>query len=175
METVLGSVQGITLKPAKQAPSYIHPKLTAEILLDGKAIGFLGKVHPLTLKAFDIKTDVWAFEFTVKAIEKKFDAQKFKTAKEISIYPSSWRDLSVVIDENVSYAQVEEALYQTGISFKHSLIDLYQGANMPQGKKSITLRFEFSHPQKTLTDKEVAQAADNILNALKNSFNAVLR
>lgn len=172
---VLESIQGITLVPSKNAPAYMHPKLTADILLDGKAIGFLGKVHPLTLKAYDVKTDVWAFEFAIKNIEKKFDAQKFKTAQEISIYPSSWRDLSVVLDDNVTYAQICDTLNKTGINFKHSLIDLYQGANLPQGKKSMTLRFEFTHSQRTLTDKEVTQATDGILNALKTSLGAALR
>lgn len=173
--TVLGNVPGLSLAPAKQVPAYMHPKLTADILLDGKAIGFFGKVHPLTLKTYDVKADVWAFEFGIKNIEKKYDAQTFKAAQDISIYPSSWRDISVVIDRSVTYAQVQDALAKAGVSAKYSLIDLYQGANLPEGKKSITLRFEFSAPDRTLKDKEVVAAADNILAALKTSLGAALR
>jgi len=172
---VFEGVEGISLAPCKEVPSFMHPKLTADILFDGRKIGLFGKVHPLTLKAYDVKTDVWAFEFSEKPLEKKFDAQQFKKARDISIYPSSWRDLSVVIDKGVTYAQVEDVLNTTGINYKYSLIDLYQGANLPEGKKSITLRFEFSHSQRTLTDKEVSQASENILNALKTSLGAALR
>ena len=58
---------------------------------------------------------------------------------------------------------------------KISLIDLYAGENLPQGKKSLTLRFEFSAKEKTLTDKEVSTYIDGIFKVLQNSFQASLR
>ena len=132
-------------------------------------------MHPLNLKTYGIKQDVYAFEFENKLVEKYFDAQQFKKAQAISPFPGSKRDLSVVIDKNTSFASVKEVLYQAAPQVDFNLTDLYQGANLPEGKKSITLSFEFISQEKTLTDKEVNQAVDTILEALKTKLGAQLR
>lgn len=175
VKNVLADYKNITFKPAKQAPCYMHPKICMDILLDNKRIGFLGQVHPLNLKTYGIKQDVYAFEFENKLVEKYFDAQQFKKAQAISPFPGSKRDLSVVIDKNTSFASVKEVLYQAAPQVDFNLTDLYQGANLPEGKKSITLSFEFISQEKTLTDKEVNQAVDTILEALKTKLGAQLR
>lgn len=167
----LGGYKNIELKPSAAAPQYMHPKICMDIIIDGKSAGCMGKLHPLTAKTYDIKADVWVFEFTTKPLEKQFDAQQFTKAQDISIYPSSRRDLSLVIDDNISYGQIKTVLADAD----YQLIDLYQGANLPAGKKSITLRFEFSSKEKTLTDKEVNTSVENILNALSQKLGAVLR
>ena len=151
----------------------MHPKICMDIMLDNKVIGILGQVHPLTLKAFDVKNDVWAFEFSLKNLEKHFDAQTFKKAKDVSNLPTSERDLSFVLDKTIPYAKVEKVL--TPIDAKYNLIDLYQGPNLAEGKKSMTLHFEFTAKEKTLTDKEVNLAMENILNILKEQLGAELR
>ena len=161
------------LQPAKQAPKYMHPKICMEIIVDKKVIGYFGEVHPLTLKQYDLKQTVYAFEFNVKNLEKQFSVAEFKKAKEVSALPSAWRDLSFVVDEATQYAQILEALKE--VPAKISLIDLYAGENLPQGKKSLTLRFEFSAKEKTLTDKEVSTYIDGIFKILQNSFQASLR
>lgn len=80
-------------------------------MLGGKAIGLFGKFHPLALKACGIKTpEVWGFEFATKLIEKAFSAQDFKPAKAVAVFPPSLRDLSVVVDEEKSYADIISAL-----------------------------------------------------------------
>ncbi|MDR0953691.1 MAG: phenylalanine--tRNA ligase subunit beta [Elusimicrobiota bacterium] len=165
----------IKLMPSVLAPVYMHPKICMDILLDGKAIGVLGKVHPLSAKLYGIKTDVYAFEFSTKNIEKYFDVQTFKKAKDISVYPSSTRDLSLVLDDSATFSQVEAAILEIGQGVKFALIDLYQGKNLPEGKKSITLRFEFSSNEKTLTDKEINLAIETILKTLTQKLNATLR
>lgn len=162
-----------TLQPAKQAPKYMHPKICMEIIVDKKVIGYFGEVHPLTLKQYDLKQTVYAFEFNVKNLEKQFSVAEFKKAKEVSALPSAWRDLSFIVDEATQYAQILEALKE--VPAKISLIDLYAGENLPQGKKSLTLRFEFSAKEKTLTDKEVSTYIDGIFKILQNSFQASLR
>ncbi|MDR1684287.1 MAG: phenylalanine--tRNA ligase subunit beta [Elusimicrobiota bacterium] len=171
---LLGGFDNISLRPSAAAPSYMHPKICADIICDGKTIGCLGKTHPAILKKYDIKTDVWAFEFTIKGLDKQFNAQVFKPAKEVGVYPASRRDLSVIIDGKTAYEQVESCLKKAGAD-NFTLIDLYQGKNLPEGKKSVTLRFEISSPEKTLTDKEITAFTDNILAALKRDLAAELR
>lgn len=169
---------GAKLVPAEKAPVYMHPKISVDIMEGGKKIGVLGKLHPLTLKAFGIKTpDVWAFEFGCKALEKTFSAQNFNPVVAPAVFPPSLRDLSVVLDENISYAQVQSVLDQTGLDVKMSyeLIDLYQGEHLPAGKKSLTFSLAFSNPQRTLKDAETDAAFNKIVAELGHKLGAALR
>ena len=169
---------GAKLAPAEKAPVYMHPKIAVDIMEGGKKIGVLGKLHPLTLKAFGIKTpDVWAFEFGCKALEKTFSAQNFNPVVAPAVFPPSLRDLSVVLDENIPYAQVQSVLNQTGLDVKMSyeLIDLYQGEHLPAGKKSLTFSLAFSNPQRTLKDAETDAAFNKIVAELGQKLGAALR
>ncbi len=178
MQALLADVDGLTLVPSKTAPVYMHPKICMDIVLGGKVIGVFGKVHPLTLKAFNVKTqDVWAFEFATKLIEKAFSAQDFKPAKDVAVFPPSLRDLSVVLDETVPYASVVSALDKTplDVQMSYHLIDLYQGEHLPQGKKSVTFSLAFSSPKGTLKDKEIDEAFNRIVEQLRTQVGAELR
>lgn len=178
MENLLGSTEGVKLVPSAKAPEYMHPKICMDITLGGKTIGQFGKLHPLTLKAFNIKTaDVWAFEFSAKQLEKTFSAQDFTPMKDLAVFPPSLRDLSIVLDQSVTYAQVQSVLGQTALDVKMSykLIDVYQGEHLPAGKKSMTLSLSFSLPDRTLKDKETDEAFNRIVAELQNKLNAALR
>ena len=178
LQALLAEVEGVAFLPSKTAPVYMHPKICMDILLNGKVIGVFGKVHPLALKAFDVKTqDVWAFEFATKLIEKAFSAQDFKPAKDVAVLPPSLRDLSVVLDESVPYASITSALDKTplDVQLEYHLIDLYQGEHLPAGKKSVTFSLAFSNPQRTLKDKETDEAFNRIVQQLREQVGAELR
>ena len=178
MQALLADVEGISFVPSKTAPVYMHPKICMDILLNGKSIGLFGKLHPLTLKAFGVKTqEVWAFEFATKMIEKAFSARDFKPAKDVAVLPPSLRDLSVVVDETVSYASITSALDKTplDVDMTYHLIDLYQGEHLRAGKKSVTFSLAFSNPQRTLKDKETDDAFNRIVQQLREQVGAELR
>lgn len=178
MQALLSGVEGISFAPAKEAPGYMHPKICMDILLGGKSIGQFGKLHPLTLKAFGIKTtEVWAFEFATKQIEKGFSAQDFKPAKDVAVFPPSLRDLSVVVDKTVTYGQIASALDKTplDVDLAYHLIDKYEGEHLPQGKKSVTFSLAFSNKERTLKDKETDDAFNRIVEQLKAQVGAELR
>ena len=178
MQALLADVEGISFVPSKTAPVYMHPKICMDILLNGKSIGLFGKLHPLTLKALGVKTqEVWAFEFATKMIEKAFSARDFKPAKDVAVLPPSLRDLSVVVDETVSYASITSALDKTplDVDMTYHLIDLYQGEHLPAGKKSVTFSLAFSNPQRTLKDKETDDAFNRIVQQLREQVGAELR
>ncbi len=178
VQNLLAAVEGISVVPAKNVPGYMHPKICMDILHNGKPIGLFGKFHPLTLKTFGIKTDgVWGFEFATKLIEKAFSAQDFKPASAVAVFPPSLRDLSVVVDKTVSYAQLVSALDKTplDVNLSYHLIDLYQGEHLPQGKKSVTFSLAFSHPEHTLKDKETDDAFNRIVEQLRAQVGAELR
>ncbi len=169
---------GVKLVPSEKAPVYMHPKISMDIMENGKKIGVFGKLHPLTLKAFGVKTpDVWAFEFACKQLEKTFSAQTFNPMTAPAVFPPSLRDLSVVLDENVPYAKVQSVLGQTALDVKMSyeLIDLYQGDRLPAGKKSLTFSLAFSRPDGTLKDAETDAAFNKIVSELSAKLGAALR
>lgn len=178
MQALLGDVEGLAFSPAKNAAVYMHPKICMDITLGGKTIGQFGKLHPLTLKAFGIKTaEVWAFEFATKQIEKDFSAQEFKPAKNVAVFPPSLRDLSVVVDRAVTYAQIISALDKTplDVELSYHLIDKYEGEHLPAGKKSVTFSLAFSKADGTLKDQETDAAFNRIVEQLKTQVKAELR
>lgn len=178
MQNLFAEVEGLSFVPVQKVPVYMHPKICMDIVLGGKTIGLFGKMHPLTLKSFGLKTqDVWAFEFSAKQIEKTFSAQNFKPAKDLAVFPPSLRDLSVVLDKSVSYAQVTSALDKTPLDvlLSYKLIDLYQGEHLPDGKKSMTFSLALSHPEHTLKDKEIEAAFARIVEQLRSQVGAELR
>ena len=178
MTQLLQGFESVSFVPAKEAPVYMHPKICMDIVSNGKKIGVFGAVHPLTLKNSGIKTnEVWAFEFGIKQLEKSFSAQNFKPAKPTAQFPPSLRDLSVVLDKAVSYAQVQEVLQKTAlpVQLHFDLIDLYEGEHVAQGKKSITFTLAFSAPERTLKDNETDAAFQTLVQALHNSLGAELR
>ena len=178
MQAVFSHVDGVGFVPSKNVPCYMHPKICMDIILGGKAIGQFGKLHPLTLKAFGIKTaDVWAFEFATKQMEKSFSAQDFKPAKDVAVYPPSLRDLSVVVDNAVTYGQIVSALDKTplDVNLSYHLIDKYEGEHLPAGKKSVTFSLAFSNKERTLKDKETDDAFNRIVEQLKATVGAQLR
>ena len=178
MTNLLAEFENVTFVPAEKAPIYMHPKICMDIMANGKKIGSFGAVHPLTLKESGIKTgEVWAFEFAIKQLEKSFSAQSFKPAKAAAQFPPSLRDLSVVLDKAVSYAQIKDVLTkeQLPVNLSFDLIDLYEGEHVPQGKKSVTFTLAFSAPDRTLKDQETEQAFQTLVEALRNSLGAELR
>lgn len=178
VENLLDGFDKITLEPAAKAPAYMHPKICMDIVCEGKKIGVLGKLHPLTLKTFGVKTtDVWAFEFGAKQLEKAFCAQDFKPITAPESFQPSLRDLSVLVDKTVSYAQLQNALPGVvgDVNVKHRLIDLYQGERLEPGKKSVTFSLTFSNPQHTLKDEEIDRAFNQILSGLNAKTGATLR
>ncbi len=177
MQTVLSKAE-VVFAPSKNAPVYMHPKISMDIVQGGKVIGVFGKLHPLTLKAFDIKnTDVWAFEFATKQIEKNYSARDFKPAQDVAVFPPSLRDLSVVLPSEVTYAQITSALNKTplDVGLSYHLIDVYQGEHLPSGKKSVTFSLAFSKQDGTLKDKEIDEAFNRIVGQLKAQVGAELR
>ena len=93
------------------------------------------------------------------------------------MFPPSLRDLSVVVDKTIPYAQIKNVLEKTQlpVQLHFDLIDLYEGEHVPQGKKSVTFTLAFSAPDKTLKDKETDDAFNSLVSALKEKLGAELR
>jgi len=151
----------------------LHPGQSARILLNGKAIGWLGKLHPKWQQHYNFTKSVFLFELSVDALLKR----RLPVYDEVSKFLPVRRDLAVVLDENIAVEFVLSAVRSAHIPliFEVALFDLYQGQGVPENKKSLALSVLMHDTQKTLTDADADHAIDNLLQLLQNKFNATLR
>ena len=152
----------------------LHPGRTAEILLNGAKIGFVGQVHPTMQKNFDLK-DTFVFELSLKAVLEASTEPLHYNA--IPRFPSITRDIALVAEKETASGQLKEIIAEAGGKLLKDVqvFDLYEGDRMEAGKKSIAFSLKYEDPEKTLTDEEVTKVHEKVLEALKEKAGAVLR
>ena len=142
----------------------------------GKVLAELGVVNKKLMKAFGIDNPVYYADIhwneVVKAVNKNVVG-----FHEISKYPAVSRDLALLIDKNVKFGDIERIANQTERKFlkKVELFDVYEGKNLPEGKKSYAVNFILQDESKTLTDKQIDAIMGKLINNLKKELNAELR
>ncbi len=142
----------------------------------GKLIGELGVLSKKVQKAADIDTTVYYCEMNWTALMKLIRNQKVLYT-EIAKYPAVSRDLALLIDQNVEFAQIEEIARQTEKKLlkKVELFDVYEGKNLPAGKKSYAVNFILQDTEKTMGDKQIEAIMNKLIANLKQKLNAELR
>lgn len=139
-------------------------------------LGRVGKVKPATLKAFDIKADVYYAELDVQKLFAS--VQKEKTVfREIPKFPYVRRDLALLLDKTVAYADLEAAARKAErhLLKEVNLFDVYEGKNLPEGKKSYAISFILRDDEKTLTDDITEGVMKRIIETYEKQFGASLR
>ncbi len=143
---------------------------------NGKVLAELGVVSKKLMKAFGIDNPVYYTDIhwneVVKAVNKNV-----VSFHEISKYPAVSRDLALLIDKNVKFGDIERIANQTERKFLKNveLFDVYEGKNLPEGKKSYAVNFILQDESKTLTDKQIEAIMGKLINNLKKELNAELR
>ena len=148
--------------------SYLHPGRQANIIYDGKVVGFLGEVHPEVADTYGIgeRAYIAVIDMPVVMEYATFDRKYYGIAK----YPAVTRDISMVVPKNILVGQIEKVIEEKGGKYLESygLFDLYEGAQIKPGYKSVAYSTVFRAKDKTLEDAEVTTAMDRILKALEN-------
>jgi phenylalanyl-tRNA synthetase beta chain len=157
----------------KNAPSWYHPGRSGSLQLGKNILAVFGEIHPKVLKAFDIKTPVVACEVYLDAIPtaKKRNNKMMKEFKK-SQYQALTRDFAFVIDKGIEAQKLLASIQNTDKSLIQSVsvFDVYQGDNLPQGKKQVAVQVLIQSMEKTLTDAEIEGLTQRILmNAQKNT------
>lgn len=151
-------------------PEQLHPGQSAIISLNGENIGIMGRVHPSLAKEA-----IYVFEIDLdKLLAKKVGKMKYK---EVSKYPSVKKDLAVVVDKKVTAKEIDTLIKKAGGSLltKIEVFDVYTGTGIPEDKKSIAYALTFERPDRTLTDEEINEAMNKIIDFLSKKANAELR
>ena len=142
----------------------------------GKKMLEMGVLTKKVLKAADIDSPVYYCEMNWTALMKLIRNQKVLYT-EIAKYPAVSRDLALLIDQSVEFAQIEEIARQTEKKLlkKVELFDVYEGKNLPAGKKSYAVNFILQDTEKTMGDKQIDAIMQKLINNLKQKLGAELR
>jgi len=157
----------------KAEHSALHPGQSARILLNGKAIGWLGKLHPKWQQHYDLPKSTYLFELDAIAVS----SRALPAYSEVSKLLPVRRDIAVVLDENIEVGAVLSAIKDANIPLLMdvALFDLYQGKGVAENKKSLALSVLMHDTQKTLTDGDADTAIASLLQLLQANFDAALR
>ena len=133
-----------------------------------KKIGIIGKLHPSIAKKFDLKVDVFIFEFNA---EESFYSPISKV-QSISKFPYIRRDLSLVVDENITASELVNLIKEVEPKLVNEIIifDIYRGKGVEEGRKSIALGLILQEKSRTLTDLDADNVVKNVLVEMKNKF-----
>ena len=152
-----------------------HPGRNAEVLMGDKCIGVFGEAHPEVLENYDLPYKAYLFEFDLEGLA---DTATFaKRFEPISIYPKVARDLAIVVDKEILSDMPTELIYTTGGDSVDSvrLFDVYEGEQVPEGKKSLAYTITYHSATETLTDKAVNALHDKVVKRLNQELSAELR
>ena len=168
-------IQGVTMLPLPEgACSFGQEGLRLQV--GDTALGGIGIIKQSVLKDFGIKQEVFFADLQWEAILQLAQGHKV-VYKEIAKYPEVRRDLALLIDEQISFAQIHQLAFQTEKSLLKSvnLFDVYQGDKLPKGKKSYAVSFSLQDENITLTDKQIEKAVTHLQTAFKEQLGAELR
>lgn len=154
----------------EKIPDELHPGQAAQISVNNDVVGIIGRIHPAISKE-----NVYIFEIDLdKLLAKKVGKMKYK---EISKYPSVNKDLALVVDKNITSKEIEMNIKKAGGSLLTNIkvFDVYEGIGIPEGKKSVAYALTFEKSDRTLTDEEINNAMDKIIELVEKKMDATLR
>ena len=149
--------------------SDLHPGVQANIVLDGKVIGIIGKVHPNITKK-----DIYVFELNLNDLYGKTSKLKYKEAYK---YPSIQKDMAYILEKKIDVSEVIKTIKKAANKTLQevSVFDVYEGEHIDADKKSVAFNLVFNGIDRTLTDDEVMEVFNKIINKVTSTYNAVLR
>ena len=147
----------------------LHPGVSASVLLDREPIGIIGKIHPRLSK-----DEIYVFELSMNALMKNTKPLKFKEANK---YPTIEKDMAFILDKSVLAKDIMTTIKKAGgrILTDISIFDIYEGDRIDADKKSMAFKLKFESYEKTLTDNEVMQVFNNIIEKVIKNHDAILR
>lgn len=162
----------VSVEYVRSERAWLHPGQSADILVDGKSIGYLGRLHPSLENELDLST-TWVAELDQTAVLQSY----VSNFTELSRFPSVRRDIALLISDNINVRDIQQLIEQTGGELLDStwLFDVYTVQGVEDGKRSLAFALLWQHPSRTLEDAEIKSGMDNIIQVLENTYQATLR
>jgi phenylalanyl-tRNA synthetase beta chain len=151
-------------------------KEVQEIWLNDQPAGVYGKINKKGSSLPDIRQDVWYAELDWSLLHEQSKKTRI-IYKEIPRYPFVRRDLALILDKSVPFAEVEQAAdsLKSNILEKVNLFDVFESEKLGKDKKSYAVSFIFRHPERTLTDKEIDKVMTKLITLFGSRLNAEIR
>ena len=167
-------ISGVEYVPVRDDPSY-HPGRCAAVYAGGEYLGRFGQVHPLVAKNYGVSEELYAAELDFPAMFAHRTTELYYAP--LPRYPAVMRDISLVCDDALTAGELEKCIRRAGGEYLESVevFDVYKGANIPEGKKSISFALALRAGDQTLTDDHADEAVAAILDALAREYGAVIR
>ena len=176
VETVLDSIRAedITYQAEKANPSF-HPGRCAKIFVKGQEVGILGQIHPLVAANYGVDAELYYAQMQFDALfaSRGTDPEYTPLPK----FPAVTRDIAVLVDKTDTVGALEACIRTAakGLLKDVALFDIYEGANLPEGKKSVAFNLILRAEDRSLTAQEADEEIKHILDCLEKEFGAVLR
>ncbi len=151
----------------------LHSGQAAAVVIDGVTLGYVGAIHPKVASELSLPTKLYLFELDMAV----FAGRQLPQFAPLSKFPTTKRDLALVMPEEFAAAKLMAAIKQHGGDLLQNieLFDVYQGDNIEKGQKSIALGLTYGDQYRNLKDEEINNAVDQLLISLKNSYSVLLR
>jgi phenylalanyl-tRNA synthetase beta chain len=151
----------------------LHPGQSAKVVLDGKAIGWIGKLHPKWQQHYQLPKGAVLFELDFAALQQR----KVPAYSEVSKFPPIRRDMAVLVDEKISVGELLNAMQAANEEFvtEIGLFDVYRGKGIAENQKSLAFYVLMQDNQKSLVDADADKAMASLLDIVQKKFGAELR
>ena len=176
VETILDSIRAedVTYVAEKRDPSY-HPGRCAKVYVNGQEVGTLGQIHPLVAANYGVDAELYYADLKFDALFASRGADP--EYQPLPKFPAVTRDIAVLVDKAVTVGAMESSIQAAakGLLKDVTLFDIYEGAKLPTGKKSVAFNLVLRADDRSLTAQEADDEVNLVLERLKKDFGAMLR
>ena len=176
VETILDSIRAedVTYVAEKSDPSY-HPGRCAKVYVNGQEVGTLGQIHPLVAANYGVDAELYYADLKFDALFACRGADP--EYQPLPKFPAVTRDIAVLVDKAVTVGAMESSIQAAAIGLLKdvTLFDIYEGAKLPTGKKSVAFNLVLRADDRSLTAQEADDEVNLVLERLKKDFGAMLR
>lgn len=167
-------LSGVSYDASRTEP-FLHPGRCCAVYVNREPVGFLGELHPDVQTAMDLKNRALVFELDIDVLSRHFTG--LVNYREVSKYPAITRDVAFLIRHDIEAAEIIRLGGQTGEELleKINIFDIYVGEGIPEGMKSLGVRFSYRSPNRTLKDEEVNEVHRVIVGGIVTATGAKIR
>ena len=163
----LAAALGVAVELAGAGRPFLQPARAAEVSVAGAPAGWVGELHPALAESIDARSGA-AFEVDLEPFLAASERGE-EVYEDVTTHPAVSEDIAVVADRELGAETIRGTILGAGgeLLARASVFDVYEGEQVPPGKRSLALRLEFRAPDRTLTDAEVATVRKEIVDALE--------
>lgn len=174
VSNAISNLLGVAFNYERSCLPFLYPMISADIITEGKNIGFIGKVHPTVCESFELANNVYICQIDLAdLLERETPVRAFAP---LAKFPPVERDLAVITEQDISAKKHIDIIKETADLLESvRLFDEYSGSQILQGKKSLAFSLVFRASDHTLTDSEINEQMALIMKALETQLGATLR